>query len=119
MTRVKRGVIAHKRREKLLKSAKGFKWGRKSKERMAREALLHAWSHAFTGRKERKRTFRGLWQTRIGAAAKTEGVSYSRLMGSLKKRGVALDRKVLSEIAAEHPTVFQKIVSAARSSATQ
>ncbi|MFY9463023.1 MAG: 50S ribosomal protein L20 [Candidatus Sungiibacteriota bacterium] len=109
MTRVKRGVIAHKRREKVLKAAKGFKWGRKSKERMAREALLHAWSYAFTGRKERKRTFRGLWQTRIGAAAKTAGISYSKLMGSLRKKSIALDRKVLAEIAAEHPIVFKKI----------
>lgn len=114
MTRVKRGVIAHKRREKLLKAAKGFKWGRKSKERMAREALLHAWSHAYTGRKERKRSFRALWQTRIGSAARTEGISYSKLMGLFKKKGIALDRKVLSEIAATHPEVFKKIVAAAK-----
>jgi len=113
MTRVKRGVIAHKRREKLLKAAKGFKWGRKSKERMAREALLHAWSHAFTGRKEKKRNFRGLWQTRISAGARTHGISYSKLIGSLKKKGVALDRKILAEIAASHPTVFQKITQEA------
>lgn len=113
MTRVKRGVIAHKKREKLLKAAKGFKWGRKSKERMAREALLHAWSHAFTGRKERKRDFRALWQTRIGAAAKIEGTSYSKLIGDLKKKGVALDRKILSEIAGAHPAVFKKIAAEA------
>lgn len=114
MTRVKRGVIAHKKREKLLKAAKGFKWGRKSKERMAREALLHAWSHAYTGRKERKRAFRALWQTRIGSAARTEGISYSKLMGALRKKGVALDRKVLSEIAAAHPEVFKEIVASAK-----
>ena len=114
MTRVKRGVIAHKKREKLLKAAKGFKWGRKSKERMAREALLHAWSHAYTGRKERKRSFRALWTTRIGSAAHTEGISYSKLMGSFKKKGIALDRKVLSEIAVAHPEVFKKIAAAAK-----
>ena len=114
MTRVKRGVIAHKKREKLLKAAKGFKWGRKSKERMAREALLHAWSHAYTGRKERKRSFRALWQTRIGSASTAEGISYSKLMGNLKKKGIALDRKVLSEIAAAHPEVFKKIVAEAK-----
>lgn len=113
MTRVKRGVIAHKRRENLLRATKGFKWGRKSKERMAREALLHAWSHAFTGRKERKRNFRGLWQTRIGAAARNHGTSYSRLISALKKKGVALDRKVLAEIAGAHPSVFQKIAEQA------
>ncbi|MBI2053456.1 MAG: 50S ribosomal protein L20 [Candidatus Sungbacteria bacterium] len=114
MTRVKRGVIAHKRREKVLKAAKGFKWGRKSKERMAREALLHAWSHAYTGRKERKRSFRALWQTRIGSAAHVEGLSYSKLMGGLRKKGIALDRKVLSEIAAAHPEVFKKIAAEAK-----
>jgi large subunit ribosomal protein L20 len=114
MTRVKRGVIAHKKRERLLKAAKGFKWGRKSKERMAHDALMHAWSHAFTGRKEKKRTFRGLWQTRIGAAARADGMSYSTLMGGLKKKGVVLDRKVLSQIAAAHPAVFKEILKIAR-----
>lgn len=113
MTRVKRGVIAHKKREKLLRYAKGFKWGRKSKERMAREALLHAWSHAFTGRKERKRNFRALWQTRIGSAAQSHGVSYSKLTSALKRKGIALDRKILSAIAADHPTVFKKIMDEA------
>ena len=110
MTRVKRGVIAHKRREKLLKYAKGFKWGRKSKERLAREALLHAWSHAYVGRKRKKRDFRALWQTRIGAGAKTNGISYSRLMAALRKKGVALDRKILAQLAVDHPDVFKKIV---------
>ncbi len=109
MTRVKRGVTAHKRREKLLKAAKGFKWGRKSKERMAREALLHAWSHAFTGRKEKKRNFRALWQTKIGAAAKSSNISYSALMGALKKKNIALDRKVLADLAEHHPGIFAKI----------
>ncbi len=112
MTRVKRGVTANKRRKKVLRAAKGFKWGRKSKERMAREALLHAWSYAFTGRKERKRDFRGLWQTRIGAGARAHGISYSKLIGGLKKKGIALDRKILAEIAASHPAVFQKIAEA-------
>lgn len=110
MTRVKRGVIAHKRREKLLKYAKGFKWGRKSKERLAREALLHAWSYSFHGRKLRKRDARRLWQTKIGAAAKTHDISYSRLMSSLKKKSIELDRKVLAELAEKRPKVFSKIV---------
>jgi len=110
MTRVKRGVIAHKRREKLLKAAKGFKWGRKSKERMAREALLHAWSHAFVGRKQKKRNFRALWQTRIGAGTRSHGISYSKLIGGLKKKGITLDRKILAEIVAGHPAVFKKII---------
>jgi len=109
MTRVKRGIIAHKRREKLLKYAKGFKWGRKSKERFAREALLHAWSHAYVGRKQKKRNFRALWQTRIAAGARANGLSYSKLISALKEKGVALDRKILAALAAEHPEVFRKV----------
>lgn len=114
MTRVKRGVIAHKRREKILKYAKGFKWGRKSKERLAREALLHGWSHAYVGRKHRKQDFRALWQTRIGAAARTHGLSYGRFISGIKKRGVILDRKILSEIAQTHPAVFRRIAEMAK-----
>ena len=114
MVRIKRGVIAHKRREKLLKYAKGFKWGRKSKERLAREALLHAWSHAYVGRKRRKRDFRALWQTRIGAAARANGLSYSKLISALKKNDIAIDRKILAELAAEHPVVFQRVMEAAK-----
>ncbi|MBI3630970.1 MAG: 50S ribosomal protein L20 [Candidatus Sungbacteria bacterium] len=113
MTRVKRGIIAHKRREKLLRSAKGFKWGRKSKERSAREALLHAWSHAFAGRKLRKRDERKLWQTRIGAASKMHAVSYSKLISALKKNHIELDRKILAAIAQKHGTVFKRIVEKA------
>lgn len=114
MVRVKRGVIAHKKREKLLKYAKGFKWGRKSKERLAKEALLHAWSHAFAGRKLKKRNFRRLWQTKIGAAAKTEGISYSKLIGGLRKNKIELDRKILAELAETKPDIFKKIVEMAR-----
>ena len=91
MVRVKRGVIAHKRREKILKYAKGYRWGRKSKERLAKEALLHAWSHSYRGRKLKKRNARRLWQTKIGAGAKEDGISYSRLMGGLKKQEILLD----------------------------
>ncbi|MBI2640290.1 MAG: 50S ribosomal protein L20 [Candidatus Sungbacteria bacterium] len=109
MTRVKRGVIAHKKREKLLKYAKGFHWGRKSKERLAREALLHAWSYSFHGRRHRKSDFRKLWQTKIGAAAHAHGLSYNTLMSGLKKKKIELDRKVLAELAQRHPPVFQKI----------
>lgn len=109
MTRVKRGVISHKRREKTLKYAKGFKWGRKSKERFAREALLHAWPHAFVGRKLRKRDFRRLWQTKINAAARTNGLSYNAFISSLHSKKIELDRKVLAELAENHPAIFQKI----------
>ncbi|BCX15958.1 MAG: 50S ribosomal protein L20 [Candidatus Parcubacteria bacterium] len=110
MTRVKRGVIAHKKREKILKKVKGFKWGRKSKERAAKEALLHAGVHAFRGRKEKKRNFRSLWQVKINAAARENGLTYSKLINSLKKKNVEIDRKILAEIAQKHPAVFKKIV---------
>ena len=114
MVRVKRGVIAHKRREKILKYTKGFKWGRKSKERMAREALLHSWSAMFRGRKERKREFRKLWQIKIGAAARIQGMPYNALMNALKTKKITLDRKVLAELAEKNPEIFAKIVEKAR-----
>lgn len=110
MSRVKRGTIAHKKREKLLKLTKGFRWGRKNKERAAKEALLHALSRKFRGRKEKKRNFRSLWNVRINAGSRAEGVSYSKLIALLKKKGVALDRKILSSLAESEPAVFKKIV---------
>lgn len=110
MTRVKRGVIAHKKRERLLKYAKGFRWGRKSKERLAREALLHAWPHAFVGRKKRKRDFRRLWQTKINAAVRPTGLSYSKFMARLRQKNIQLDRKILAELAEKYPPVFQKLL---------
>lgn len=114
MARVKRGVSANKKRKKLLKYAKGFKWGRKSKERLAREALLHAWTNTYVSRKLLKRDMRRLWQTKIGAAAKMNGTSYSRLIAGLGKKGIRLDRKILSEIADKHPTIFVKIAAEAK-----
>ena len=114
MTRVKRGVNAHKRREKILKYAKGFKWGRKSKERAAHEALMHAWSHAYVGRKHKKQDFRALWAVRINAAARMHGLSYNALISGLKKKAVALDRKILSEFAQKHPVIFAKIAEMAK-----
>lgn len=110
MTRVKRGVIAHKKREKLLKYAKGFRWGRKSKERLAREALLHAWSYSFHGRKLKKRNFRRLWQNKIGAATRMHDLSYSKFIAALITKKIMLDRKILAQIAEHHPDVFKKIM---------
>ena len=111
MTRAKRGVVANKRRHRLLKNTKGFLWGRKSKYRTAKEALLHAWSFQFADRKVKKRNFRRLWQTRIGAAAKASGTSYPRLIDQLPKANIELDRKVLSQLAAQHPEVFSQILA--------
>lgn len=114
MVRVKRGVIARKRRAKILKYAKGYRWGRKSKERLAREALLHAWTYAFQGRKLRKRDFRNLWQNKIGAALGKSGISYSKFIALLKKNNIELDRKILAELAEKRPEVFAKIREIAR-----
>lgn len=110
MTRVKRGTIANKRRKSILKAAKGFRWGRKSKERMAHEALLHAWTHSYTGRKLKKRDSRRLWQQRIGAATRENDLSYSKFINLLSQKKIELDRKILSEIADKHPQVFARIV---------
>lgn len=111
MTRVKRGVAANKKRKAILKYTKGFRWGRKSKERAAKEALLHAWSHAFRGRKEKKRDFRTLWAVKINAAARKNNLTYSKLINGLKKKNIALDRKILAELAEYEPTTFNKIMT--------
>lgn len=110
MARVKRGIIATKRRRKVLKYTKGFKWSRKSKERAAKEALLHAWSHAFRDRRVKKRTARGLWQIQLNAAVREYGLNYSGFMHGLKKAKIELDRKVLSELARNYPEVFKEII---------
>jgi large subunit ribosomal protein L20 len=114
MPRVKRGTIAHKKRESLLKQTKGFKWGRKSKERAAKEALLHAMAHAFRGRKEKKRDYRRLWTVKINAAIRPEGMNYSGFMAALKEKKIMLDRKILAGIAQHEPEVFKKIVAAVK-----
>jgi large subunit ribosomal protein L20 len=114
MPRVKRGVIANKRRRNVLKNTKGYSWGRKSKERAAKEALLHAWTHAFRGRKEKKRNFRALWSVKINAVVREEGMNYSRFIAALKKNNIELDRKVLADLAEHEPEVFKKVVAAVK-----
>ncbi len=114
MSRIKRGKIATKKRRKLLKHTKGFRWGRKSKERAAKEALLHAWSHAFQGRKQKKRDYRALWNVKINAAARTNGLKYSQLVHKLKVANIKLDRKILADLALNEPKVFEKILEKVR-----
>jgi large subunit ribosomal protein L20 len=111
MPRVKRGTTASARRKRLLKHAKGFRWRRKTNYRAAKEALLHAWTHQFSDRKKKKRTFRRLWQIRLNAAARQEGTTYSALIAQLKAANIELDRKVLSEIAANSPETFKHILA--------
>jgi len=110
MARVKRGTIHLKKRRGILKDAKGFKWGRKKLIRLASTAVTHAGAHAYKDRKRKKSDFRQLWQIRIGAAAKENGVSYSSLIGSLKKKNIELDRKILADLAVNHPKVFAAVV---------
>ncbi|MGB2691120.1 MAG: 50S ribosomal protein L20 [Thermodesulfobacteriota bacterium] len=113
--RVKRGVPSRKRRKRLLKQAKGF-WGRrKNNIRRANETLIRALAYAYRDRRQRKRDFRRLWIARINAAVRPYGLSYSKFMGSLKKAGVELDRKALSEMAIREPESFKAVVDVAKS----
>jgi len=113
MVRIKRGKIAHKRRKHLLKYAKGFRWGRKSKYRLAKDALLHAWTYAYRDRKKKKGDFRRLWQIQINAACREHNLSYSKFIAGLKKNKIELDRKVLAELANKEPEIFKKIIEKA------
>lgn len=115
MTRVKRGKIATKKRRAILKHTKGFRWGRKSKERAAKEALLHAWTHAFKGRKQKKRDYRQLWNVQINAGARATGLTYSKLIAALKKHKIIIDRKILADLAKNEPKIFEKIIEKAKS----
>ena len=110
MARVKRGTISIKRRRNVLKQVKGYRFGRSKKERQAHEAIVHAGSYAFAHRKKKKADFRRLFQTRIGAATHISAISYSRFIDMLKKRAVALDRKILALIAEKNPETFERIL---------
>ncbi|OGE79353.1 MAG: 50S ribosomal protein L20 [Candidatus Doudnabacteria bacterium RIFCSPHIGHO2_01_FULL_46_14] len=114
MTRVKRGVQKRARRKKVIKRAKGFVSHRKTNFRAANEALMHAGKHAYRGRREKKREFRRLWQMRIGAGAREQDISYSKLIAGLKKNKIDLNRKMLSELAIRFPEVFKQIVETAK-----
>ena len=111
MPRAKGGILTAKKRKKILKYTKGFRWDRKTKKRAAKEALLHAWTHAFEGRKQKKRDYRTLWNVRINAASRESGVKYSVLINQLKKANVKLDRKVLADLARNNPAIFAKVVA--------
>lgn len=114
MTRVKRGTIAIKRRKSVLKRAKGFRFGRGTKEKLAKEALRHAGKYSFAHRKDKKADARTLWQIKLNGALREQGLSYSKFMGLLKKAGIALDRKVLASLAENRPQTFAKIVDSVK-----
>lgn len=112
MTRVKKGVHALKRRRSILKQTKGFRHGRSTKERQAKEAILHAGTYSFAHRKDKKSHNRKLWNIKINAGSReATGMSYSKLMGSLKKNNIALNRKILSDFAENHPEIFARVLA--------
>ena len=114
MARVKGAMMTRKRRNKMLKLAKGY-WGAKSKHfKMAKQAVMKSGNYAYVGRKQKKRDFRALWITRISAQAKVNGINYSQLMHGLKLAGINLNRKMLSEIAVSDKEAFAAIVEKAK-----
>ena len=114
MARIKGAIMTRKRRNKVLKAAKGY-WGAKSKHfKMAKQAVMKSGNYAFAGRKMKKRDFRKLWITRISAQAKVNGMNYSTLMHGLKKAGIDLNRKMLSEIAISDPAAFAALAEKAK-----
>ena len=108
--RVKRGVTTHKRHKKLLAHAKGYRGGRSKLIKLAKEAVIHAGVDAYRGRKEKKRTLRALWITRINGALTPHNLSYSQFINKLKSKKIELDRKILSQLATSEPKVFAAIV---------
>ena len=113
MSRIKRGTTSLRRRHKVLAQTKGYRHARGKKERAAREAIAHAGAHAFAHRRDKKGDFRRMWQVKINAAARAHGFSYSRFINALKKKGIALDRKVLAQMAEHHPESFARLVKGA------
>ncbi len=114
MARIKRGVMKAKNRRKVMKMVKGFRAARSRNYRVANEALLHSLSYAFRDRRVRKRDFRSLWISRINAAARREGLSYSRLIDGLRKSGVTLNRKALAELAVSDAAAFDSLLAVAK-----
>jgi len=119
MARVKKGLNAHKRHRKILKQARGF-YGQKSKVfRAANPAVLRALASAYVGRKQKKRDYRKLWITRINAGARINGISYSRLMDGLRKSGIVINRKMLSEMAVNDAAGFAQLCDTAKTAASK
>ena len=114
MARVKRGVPKRKHRKKVLEAASGYRGARSRRFRVAKEQLLHSWSYAYRDRRAKKSDFRRLWITRINAGARSNGLTYSRLMSGLKKAEVEVDRKVLADLAVRDPAAFASLADVAK-----
>lgn len=108
--RVKRGVTSHQRHKKIRKSTKGFSRGNRTSVRRGRQALVRSLQYAYRDRRNKKRSFRALWNTRINAAAREHGTTYSKLIADLKKANIELDRKILAELAVNEPKAFSEVV---------
>ena len=115
MARVKRGVIAKRRHKKILKQAKGYYGARSRVFRVAKQAVTKAGQYAYRDRRVRKRNFRGLWIQRINAGAREHGLTYSQFMNGMKKAGIEIDRKVLSDLAIREPEAFAELAKEAQS----
>ena len=114
MARVKRGATASKKHKKILKQAKGYYGSKSTLFKTAKQAVMKSLTYSYIGRKRRKRDFRRLWITRINAAARQNGISYSKFMAELKKANIELNRKMLSEMAISNPSAFAKLVEIAK-----
>jgi large subunit ribosomal protein L20 len=114
MARVKKGTNALKTRKNILRKVKGYRFGRSTKERQANEAIFHAGSYSFAHRRDKKGDFRRLWNVRMSAILKENGLSYSKFIPLLKKNDIALDRKILAQLAMEHPETFKAIIASVR-----
>jgi len=113
LPRVKRGVTKHRRHKKVLLAARGFQGSSHRNYKWAKEALLHAWTHAYRHRRQRKGEFRRLWILRINAACRNAGTTYSQFMHGLKLAGIELDRKMLADLAVSDPAAFEKLLGLA------
>lgn len=111
MSRVKRGTVSRRKHNKVLELTKGFRLGRSTTIKQAKEALLHAGKYAFAGRKQRKRDMRRLWIVQLGNAVRAEGTSYSKFIAQMKLKGINLDRKILADLAVNKPEEFKKVYS--------
>lgn len=114
MTRVKGAVNALKNRRSILRASKGFRFRRSNTERAANDALMHAGAYAFTHRRDKKGQFRRLWNVKINASLRPLGLSYSKFIDTLKKKNIALDRKILANLAEKNPETFKRLVATAK-----
>ena len=114
MTRVKRGVLKTKTRRNLLKQVKGYRFGRSTKEANAMEAMMHAGAHAFAHRRDKKGSMRRLWNVKINAALRADGLTYSKFIGVLKKKNIELDRKIMADLAENNSETFKRVIVQAK-----